>query len=319
MENFEDRSNKVFNFLDKVKALKDQEIKDQEFENSYDYKLKCLNKAEREAKDSCLNMVFGKMYKDALPLNDDYKVAHAHDLDCEMRDFIKYRCPQGAEYYVKEAIKKGSNVCKRIMESVDKLVSAEYNDKANNLDEYNAKDLIFSSDEDMQRQINVVNKDLELDDISKIIKDSVKTSAASEILRAKKEKEDIKQLEADLANDMNVKSEEDIQEAMQLRGFNESKDFQPTLFQGIMIGNMNKFSKMEESGSLISDYTYNTLEDYGYTESSEDGSASKEELAFIETVKEYTRLSIVKSLKLEKFTLNDINDMANEYAYNTAL
>ena len=76
---------------------------------------------------------------------------------------------------------------------------------------------------------------------------------------------------------------------------------------------------MEESGSLISDYTYNTLEDYGYTESSEDGSASKEELAFIETVKEYTRLSIIKSLKLEKFTLNDINDMANEYAYNTAL
>ena len=317
MENFENRSNKVFNFLDKVKAIKDQEVQDQEFQNSYDYKLKCLDKEEKHAKDACLNMVFTKMYKDALPLNDDYKQAHNDDLDCEMRDFIKYRCPEGAEYYVKEAIKKGSKVCKRIMESVEKLVDSAYEDRAKNLDEYNVKDLVFSSDDDMQRQINVVNKDLELDDISKIIKDSVKTSAASEILRAKKEKEDIKQLEADLANDMNIKNEEDIQEAMELRGYGQKTNFQPTLFQGIMIGNMNKYTKMEESGSLESDYIYNTLEEYGYTESSGEESASKEELAFVETVKEYTKLSIVKALKLEKFSLNDINELANEYAYNS--
>ena len=317
MENFENRSNKVFNFLDKVKEIKDQEVQDREFQNSYDYKLKCLDKAEKDAKDSCINMVFTKMYKDALPLNDDYKQAHVDDLDCEMRDFIKYRCPQGAEYYVKEAIKKGSKVAKRIMESVDKLVDNAYEDKARNLDEYNVKDLVFSSDEEMQKQIDVVNKDLDLDDISKIIKDSVKTSAASEILRAKKEKEDIKQLEADLVNDMNVKNEEDIQEAMQLRGFGETKTFQPSLFQGIMIGNMNKFTKMEESGLLEPDYIYNTLEDYGYNESTNDTGASKEELAFIETVKEYTRLSIVKALKMERFSLNDINDLANQYAYNS--
>ena len=74
---------------------------------------------------------------------------------------------------------------------------------------------------------------------------------------------------------------------------------------------------MEESGSLESDYIYNTLEEYGYTESSGEESASKEELAFVETVKEYTKLSIVKSLKLEKFSLNDINELANEYAYNS--
>ena len=185
------------------------------------------------------------------------------------------------------------------------------------VDEYNVKDLVFSSDEEMQKQIDVVNKDLDLDDISKIIKDSVKTSAASEILRAKKEKEDIKQLEADLVNDMNVKNEEDIQEAMQLRGFGETKTFQPSLFQGIMIGNMNKFTKMEESGLLEPDYIYNTLEDYGYNESTNDTGASKEELAFIETVKEYTRLSIVKALKMERFSLNDINDLANQYAYNS--
>ena len=52
------------------------------------------------------------------------------------------------------------------------------------------------------------------------------------------------------------------------------------------------------------------------TPASESGEsfASPEELAFIESVKEYTALSILKALKLESFDKYRVNDLAQEYA-----
>ena len=37
--------------------------------------------------------------------------------------------------------------------------------------------------------------------------------------------------------------------------------------------------------------------------------------AFIEAVKEYTALTMLKALKLESFTYNDVEKLAEEYAY----
>ncbi len=317
MESITDREQRVINFMNKVKETRDQEAKDAAFKNSEDYKLGCLNRNQDDAKGVCLDMVFSKIYKDALPLNNDYKVAHGEDLDAEMKDFINSRCPKGMTYYVHEGIKRGSKAAKKIMDETDKIVTDDYNKKAMNLEDYDADELVFRSNDDTQKKIDVMADGLNMGDVANAIRDNVKTTAISEIKRAKDAENQRKALEEELKNDMTVTTPEQVAEAVELRGFTENRDFQPTLFQGIMIGNLEKYRKIQESGNLEQEYIYNTLEEFGLPEPTTEDThyATAEELAFVESVKELTKLSIIKALKLESFDLNKINDMANEYAY----
>lgn len=311
--NFSDREHTVLDFMDRVKQKRRDEQKENEFKQSSTYKLRELDKQEKKARCDCTNMIFAKLYRDAVPLSDDYKVAHRDDLDDEIREFISARAPQGdIEYYVREAIKKGSKPAKDIQESVDTLVNNFYAEKAMDINKWNVEDLVFRTGEDTQQKINAITQDLALDDVTQIIRDNVKSSAISEITRAKKEKEEIEELENELSNDMKVKTEEAIDYRLALAGLTERKVFNPSLFQGIMIGKVNQLTKMQESGTLDSDFLYNTLEDYGMMESSKEPSI--EERAFVESVKELTKIQLIKTLCMEHFKLQDIRDMASEYA-----
>lgn len=311
--NFNDRERTVLDFMDRVKQKRRDEQKENEFKQSSTYKLRELDKQEKKARCDCTNMVFAKLYRDAVPLSDDYKVAHRDDLDDEIREFISTRAPQGdIEYYVREAIKKGSKPAKDIQESVDTLVNNFYAEKAMDINKWNVEDLVFRTGEDTQQKINAITQDLALDDVTQIIRDNVKSSAISEITRAKKEKQEIEELENELSNDMKVKTEEAIDYRLALAGLTERKVFNPSLFQGIMIGKVNQLTKMQESGTLDSDFLYNTLEDYGMMESSKEPSI--EERAFVESVKELTKIQLIKTLCMEHFKLQDIRDMASEYA-----
>lgn len=311
--NFSDREHTVLDFMDRVKQKRRDEQKENEFKQSSTYKLRELDKQEKKARCDCTNMVFAKLYRDAVPLSDDYKVAHRDDLDDEIREFISARAPQGdIEYYVREAIKKGSKPAKDIHESVDRIVSIFYVEKAMDINKWNVEDLVFRTGEDTQQKINAITQDLALDDVTQIIRDNVKSSAISEITRAKKEKQEIEELENELSNDMKVKTEEAIDYRLALAGLTERKVFNPSLFQGIMIGKVNQLTKMQESGTLDSDFLYNTLEDYGMMESTQEPSI--EERAFVESVKELTKIQLIKTLCMEHFKLQDIRDMALEYA-----
>ena len=311
--NFNDRERTVLDFMDRVKQKRRDEQKENEFKQSSTYKLRELDKQEKKARCDCANMVFAKLYRDAVPLSDDYKVAHKDDLDNEIREFISARAPQGdIEYYVREAIKKGSKPAKDIQESVDRIVNNFYAEKAMDINKWNVEDLVFRTGEDTQQKINAITQDLALDDVTQIIRDNVKSSAISEITRAKKEKQEIEELENELSNDMKVKTEEAIDYRLALAGLTERKVFNPSLFQGIMIGKVNQLIKMQESGTLGSDFLYNTLEDYGMMESTQEPSI--EERAFVESVKELTKIQLIKTLCMERFKLQDIRDMASEYA-----
>ena len=311
--NFNDRERTVLDFMDRVKQKRRDEQKENEFKQSSTYKLRELDKQEKKARCDCANMVFAKLYRDAVPLSDDYKVAHKDDLDNEIREFISARAPQGdIEYYVREAIKKGSKPAKDIQESVDRIVNNFYAEKAMDINKWNVEDLVFRTGEDTQQKINAITQDLALDDVTQIIRDNVKSSAISEITRAKKEKQEIEELENELSNDMKVKTEEAIDYRLALAGLTERKVFNPSLFQGIMIGKVNQLIKMQESGTLVSDFLYNTLEDYGMMESTQEPSI--EERAFVESVKELTKIQLIKTLCMERFNLQDIRDMALEYA-----
>ena len=311
--NFNDRERTVLDFMDRVKQKRRDEQKENEFKQSSTYKLRELDKQEKKARCDCTNMVFAKLYRDAVPLSDDYKVAHKDDLDNEIREFISARAPQGdIEYYVREAIKKGSKPAKDIQESVDRIVNNFYAEKAMDINKWNVEDLVFRTGEDTQQKINAITQDLALDDVTQIIRDNVKSSAISEITRAKKEKQEIEELENELSNDMKVKTEEAIDYRLALAGLTERKVFNPSLFQGIMIGKVNQLTEMQESGTLGSDFLYNTLEDYGMMESTQEPSI--EERAFVESVKELTKIQLIKTLCMERFNLQDIRDMALEYA-----
>ena len=311
--NFKDRERSVLDFMDRVKQKRRDEQKENEFKQSSTYKLRELDKQEKKARCDCTNMVFAKLYRDAVPLSDDYKVAHRDDLDDEIREFISARAPQGdIEYYVREAIKKGSKPAKDIQESVDRIVNNFYAEKAMDINKWNVEDLVFRTGEDTQQKINAITQDLALDDVTQIIRDNVKSSAISEITRAKKEKQEIEALENELSNDMKVKTEEAIDYRLALAGLTERKVFNPSLFQGIMIGKVNQLTEMQESGTLESDFLYNTLEDYGMMESTQEPSI--EERAFVESVKELTKIQLIKTLCMERFKLQDIRDMASEYA-----
>lgn len=315
MENFADREQKVINFMDKVREAKEQEARDQAFQNSTDYKLKCLDREQDNAKGVCLDMIFSSIYKNALPLNDDYKVAHGDDLDAEMKDFINARSPKGMVYYVKEGIRKGSPAAKKIMDATDKIVQDDYNNKAMNVENLSAEDMMFRANDETIKKIDAVSNDMDLPDLSQAIKDNVKMAAMSEIKRAKEEKENIKNLEKQLSQDMSITTQAAIESALELHGITEKKNFNPTLFQGIMIGNVNKYQVLKESGLLKPQCVYGTLDEFGFTESVE-ATDSVEVIAFIESVKELTKLSIVKALKLERFDPRTITEMANDYAMN---
>ena len=179
------------------------------------------------------------------------------------------------------------------------LVDDKFKEKEEKINETKPElDLVFKMDGETEKKIDVINQDLELDDIAKVISDNVRNTAMSEINRAKEEKENMKQIETDLANDINVKSEAAIEREL--------------LFEGIMIGKMNKLSYTTESTDDV--YLYNAMKDYtgAFYEGGE--SATAEEIAFVESVRELTLLSMERALKIKKYSLQDIKNLANEYA-----
>lgn len=304
--------NKVLSFIDQVQQKEDDMKRERDYENSTDAKLKKIEDEKQKATDVCLDMVFSSIYKNALPLSDDYKVSHGEDIDAEIKNFIINRCPKGVEYYVKEGIKKGSNIAEKIMESVNKIVEDKYFEKELNVENELPESLVFKMDNDMQRKVDVIGQDLSMDAISDIIKDNVKATAQSEITRAKKEKEDIKQLESELANDINITNESQIEEILEERGFTEIRDFVPSLFEGIMIGKLNKLQTLQECRNMEPVFLFDALSEFGLESTQEESPI--EQIAFVEAVKELTMLNIVHALKLESFTHKQIVEMANDYA-----
>lgn len=305
---------RVFNFIDTIEKERQNELSDERFKTSDVYKRRIIDSAKENAANTCLSKIFEKFYIDAVPLNDDYKCAYHDGLCNDIHKFASDRTDgKTLSYYVGEAIKSGSVPAKRIMESVTKIVDEYYADKEANFGDINTEDdLVFKMDDDTEQKLNVINRDLELDDLSQIISDNVRVTAASEIARAKSEKEKIKEVERELSDNLSVNNESAIETELELRGMSKKKFFQPSLFEGIMINKLNNVT----AESASSTYLYDTLEMYGMTESTVDKFATPEEIAFTESVREYTLLNIIKSLKLENCfnNLQNIRDLATEYA-----
>ena len=306
----DNREIRLLDFIDNIENEERNKKAESDFKNSDTYKLRMIDKSRDEAKKEYLTKVLSDTYRDAIPLNDEYKVAYKDDIDKCFRDFLNERCPQGVEYYIKEAIKKNSGFAKKVLEAVNHLVDEKYNKLSLKLEEVTDEDLVFNNDKDEQKKVNVVGRELNTDEVASIVKDNVKQTAVSEIQRAKEEKEKLQAVEDELANDVKMNTPQKVEEAMRLKGLGQGY-YKPSLFNGIMISNMNKIQAKMESGDNCECSTYNALKDYPMTLNE---SATPQELAFIESVKEYTGYALVKALKLESFDMYKIDNLAQSYA-----
>lgn len=306
----DNREIRLLDFIDNVEKEERNKKAESDFKNSDTYKLRMIDKSRDEAKKEYLTKVLSDTYRDAIPLNDEYKVAYKDDIDKCFRDFLNERCPQGVEYYIKEAIKKNSGFAKKVLEAVNHLVDEKYNKLSLKLEEVTDEDLVFNNDKDEQKKVNVVGRELNTDEVASIVKDNVKQTAVSEIQRAKEEKEKLQAVEDELANDVKMNTPQKVEEAMRLKGLGQGY-YKPSLFNGIMISNMNKIQAKMESGDNCEYSTYDALKDYPMTLNE---SATPQELAFIESVKEYTGYALVKALKLESFDMYKIDNLAQSYA-----
>lgn len=307
--------NKVLTYIDSIDNNARAEKSMDTWRNSEEYKTRQLAKEADKAKGLCLDKLFAKVYKDAIPLNDEYKVARGEDLDAEIHDFMSARCPEGMEYYVKEAIKNGSVPCKKMMEAVNNIVDQYRRDKVLNLKNLGPDELAFQMDDENLHKLNVIADDLSFDDVSAAISTNVKQTAAAEIARSKDEKEKSEQLEKELKDDLSVTDEDQIQQKLESVTLSDDPIYTPTLFEGIMIGNTSKYRAMEESGEFDDGYEYNALSTFGIQKGVDNMHTSVVEKAFIESVKEMTKLQILKAFKMESFTHTDINHMAEKYCY----
>ena len=306
----DNREIRLLDFIDNIENEERNKKAESDFKNSDTYRLRMIDKSRDEAKKEYLTKVLSDTYRDAIPLNDEYKVAYKDDIDKCFRDFLNERCPQGVEYYIKEAIKKNSGFAKKVLEAVNHLVDEKYNKLSLKLEEVTDEDLVFNNDKDEQKKVNVVGRELNTDEVASIVKDNVKQTAVSEIQRAKEEKEKLQAVEDELANDVKMNTPQKVEEAMRLKGLGQGY-YKPSLFNGIMISNMNKIQAKMESGDNCEYSTYDALKDYPMTLNE---SATPQELAFIESVKEYTGYALVKALKLESFDMYKIDNLAQSYA-----
>ena len=297
-------TDKVVDFINSVDQEKQKDDQMAAFYNSDTYKRNLLDKECDKGKNMCLKYVIGNCYQNAVPLSDEYKNACGSDLCDKGTDHL----PDDLLMYFKETIKKGTcgDRCKKVVEAVCKEVDKQYMDKRLDPKNYKPEELVFKMDPEMQTRMDVISKDMEIDGITNLIRDTVKSTAESEITRAREEKEKNKELEKELANDLNVTSESAIDRELQMRGMNQKKFFQPTLLQGIMIGNADRSEElMKES------YTYHALEDYGLKTDNNDPMYA----AFVESVAEYTWNVFEESfLNKKKKPLREIQNIAYEYA-----
>lgn len=296
-----DRVVDFINACDKEKQKDDQMAA---FYNSDTYKRNLIDNECKKGKNECLKYVIGNCYKNAVPLSDEYKSACGDDLMGKACDHM----PDDLVMYFKEGIKKGTcgERCRKVVEAVCKEVDQKYADPRLDPKNYKPEELVFKMDPDMQKRMDVVSKDMELDDISGLVNKTVQSTAESEINRARDEKRQDKELEHELSNNLNVTSESAIDRELSLRGRNKSRVFKPTLMQGIMIGNADRADSL-----MKENYTYHALDNFGLVSDNNDAMYA----AFVESVAEYTWLELENTLLRKRpYNLRERELMASEYA-----
>ena len=77
----DNREIRLLDFIDNIENEERNKKAESDFKNSDTYKLRMIDKSRDEAKKEYLTKVLSDTYRDAIPLNDEYKVAYKDDID----------------------------------------------------------------------------------------------------------------------------------------------------------------------------------------------------------------------------------------------
>lgn len=277
----------VLRFLDNLHAETEKRAEEEKLNNDINIKYRKLDKECEKGKTYCLDTLLGKIYKDALPFEDPQKKCSDDTAREIIHDFISSRTgDKGTEYYVREAIKRtNSPTLKTMMDGVDTIVKEFYAEKVKDIGTINIKDLDWKIND---TKLDKLSKNMDLSEISKIIETNVQNTLKEESDRAKREEEYRQSIEAQLADDPDVTDDASMESALDKLGYyaNEPKVYQPSLFEAIMVGKGQV--KMESTNDEL----------------------------LTESIREFTKLNIIKALALESFNLEKIKDLANSYLHS---
>lgn len=264
--------------------------------NTPSRKLNKIEQKKEEAKELTTADIFAKIYKDALPLEDSYKVTCSGVLDNGVATFIKSKCNAVSPYqYISEKAGAGSvsagNMLDAVNESVDQYFRKFYesvNDPDQDIDD------IDLPEPDRNSIVDKISDDMGYDQVSEIIKNHVKETVQDEIKKTKEEDEHMKELEDNLAADETLTTESAIEAKLSELGETNKGVYKPSLFTGIMI---NKTDLYTEEAGLDESHI--------------------EKKAFFESVKEYTLWDMMHTLGFENYSKSDIDFIATKYARGT--
>ena len=282
----EQRESLVMDFIknkNNATALK-KDLED--IQSTPDIKLRKLDSECNKGISVCLDTILGKVYKDALPFEDPQRNCSDDSARDAIHDYIDKRTNgKTSEYYVREAIKRtGSSTLKKMLLEAEKIVNEFYSEKAKDIGTINIKDLNFNMNKS-EEDVDKITKKLELDEISEIIRSNVEKALKDEADKAQREAEYTKKIEDSLAEDISVTDDTSMEAALdKINILNTPTIYQPSLLEAIMIKNASVMNESASDNSII-----------------------------IESIHEYTKLNISKALKLERFTMRDITEIANSY------
>ena len=283
-----DREQKVTQFLERIRIAEEQAELEAKHHQEPAYKNYMLNKAVAETKENCASKVICKVYRDAVPMDEEYKCENSDEIENGFRSYILKKDSNGVYSYVQRAAKK-SVPAKLLVEAVDNAVDTFFNKYYEDLSGTDVDEKLVD-ETDVQKMAENITADLDYDQISEIISNNVEHAVQSEVAATRAEDEKVKQLEQQLANDPSIVTEDAIDAALSRAGYKKKKAYDPTLFNGIMIGK-----------STI-------LEDAGIAEDS----IGKE--AFVESVLEYTALETLAVLNIQTMTMDEQKNLARQYA-----
>ena len=278
-------------FLSELKKREEQEMLTQQYKETPNYKLAAINDARSAGLENCAAGVVCKIYRDALPVDDTYKNGLQKELDDGFIATIKKENPNGVYTFLSSCAEKGSKPAQLMVEAVRTAVDEKCAKFYEEFDEIDPDEIDLGPDSaPIQDAIEQVNAKMDYDQISEIIEKNVQNTVRKEIETQKAEDAKVKALEDQLSTDSSVQTESAIEAALMREGMSRHQ-YQPTLFNGIMIGKVKEYA---EDGDLDTEHV--------------------QKKAFFESVKEYTKHEMFSVLNMVHYSQSQLNDLANRYA-----
>lgn len=286
IDNLDSKKSNMDRFLEEIKKKEERDANKIDLSKDPQVQARHIEQACNQCKIVSLDKMLGKIYKDAIPIEGPMV-----DVDKDISDYIKTRTNKGTEFYIHEALKKTkSPFLSRMLEAANRMSRAHkerkekmVSDGCNELSQLS----MYNYDNQEEDNLKRITSDMGLDEISDIIRGNVKNTILDEIKKNETEQNEIKNIEAELSQDDTISDQQTMESAvsrMVRKRQIMTEFYQPSLFEGIL-----KY----------------------YTESYSDKDNSS---LFYKTVCDYTLLSTMKALQLEKFDNRlRLTNMARNY------